>query len=169
VQPTAAHTSPWTTGEVVFGIPFLLGAVMQLAIPRVVPRESLPWLLIPVGALLFVAGGALIQLARRELRRLGQPTDPGHPTTRIVTTGVFSISRNPMYVGAAFLLAGIALVIGLPWSLVLLLPSLAACHYLLIRHEERYLAAKFPCEYCRYSANVHRWFGRSRTETGAEP
>jgi protein-S-isoprenylcysteine O-methyltransferase Ste14 len=72
-----------------------------------------------------------------------------------------------MYLGAAVFLAGTALAIGLPWSLVLILPSVAACHYLLIRPEERYLAARFPSEYHRYAANVHRWLGRSRRNTGA--
>jgi len=73
-----------------------------------------------------------------------------------------------MYLGAPFLLAGIALVVGLPWSLMLLLPSLAACHYLLVKPEERYLAARFPYEYRRYAATVHRWLGRSRTHRGPE-
>jgi protein-S-isoprenylcysteine O-methyltransferase Ste14 len=45
---------------------------------------------------------------------------------------------------------------------VLLIPSLVACHYILIAPEERYLAAKFGEEYRMYSASVQRWIGRAR-------
>jgi protein-S-isoprenylcysteine O-methyltransferase Ste14 len=57
---------------------------------------------------------------------------------------------------------GITLAANLPWVLVLLIPALVACHYVLIAPEERYLAAKFGEEYRRYAASVHRWIGRIR-------
>jgi protein-S-isoprenylcysteine O-methyltransferase Ste14 len=103
-----------------------------------------------------------IVLARRELARHGQPTDPGLPTNKLVTTGVFSVSRNPLYLGGISLLAGIALMLNILWSLVLLVPAFVACHYLLVVPEERYLAAKFGIEYAQYAADVRRWFGRVR-------
>jgi protein-S-isoprenylcysteine O-methyltransferase Ste14 len=114
------------------------------------------------GAGLIVAGVTLIVLARRELAQHGQPTDPGLPTGELVTTGVFSVSRNPLYLGGTCLLAGIALALNLPWSLALLLPAIVACHYLLIAPEERYLAAKFDKEYAQYTTSVRRLLGRVR-------
>jgi protein-S-isoprenylcysteine O-methyltransferase Ste14 len=75
---------------------------------------------------------------------------------------VFSVSRNPIYLGAGCFLVGVALAVNLPWALVLLLPSLVACHYVLIAPEERYLVAKFGEEYRVYAATVHRWIGRAR-------
>ncbi len=111
---------------------------------------------------MIIVGVALIVLARREFARRSQPTDPGRPTTQVVTTGVFSISRNPIYLGAACFLAGVALAVNLPWVLIFLLPSLVACHYVLIMPEERYLVAKFGEEYRAYAAAVHRWIGRAR-------
>jgi protein-S-isoprenylcysteine O-methyltransferase Ste14 len=109
-----------------------------------------------------IVGAAFIVRARREFAQRGQPTDPGRPTTRVVTTGVFSISRNPIYFGVACFLAGVALAVNLPWVLVLLLPGLVACHYVLIMPEERYLAVKFGEEYRVYAATVQRWIGRAR-------
>jgi protein-S-isoprenylcysteine O-methyltransferase Ste14 len=55
-----------------------------------------------------------------------------------------------------------ALVLNLWWSLVILLPAIAACHYLLIGPEERYLVARFDREYTQYTASVRRWLGRRR-------
>ena len=57
---------------------------------------------------------------------------------------------------------GLALVFNLPWVIVLLLPALVACHYILIAPEEQYLIDKFGEEYRLYSQKVARWLGRKR-------
>jgi len=158
----AAHKSWWQISEAVFGIPFLVAIALHLAVPLSFPGGWLRLAILPVGIAFAVVGVAFIILARREFARYGQPTDPGRPTSRIVTAGVFSISRNPLYLGVAFFVAGIALAVNLPWALVLLLPSLVACHYVLIAPEEKYLDAKFGEEYRAYVATVHRWIGRAR-------
>lgn len=160
----AAHNRWWQASEVVFGIPFLAAIALQLVVPLSLPSGFLALAVIPAGAALIIVGVALVVLARREFAQRGQPTDPGRPTSSIVTTGVFALSRNPIYLGAVCFLAGIALSADLPWVLVLLLPALIACHYILIAPEERYLAAKFAEEYRAYAASVHRWIGRARRQ-----
>jgi protein-S-isoprenylcysteine O-methyltransferase Ste14 len=158
----AAHERWWQISEVVFGVPFLVALALQLVVPLALPRGYLTPAIVLLGAALIVAGVALVVLARREFAGHGQPTDPGHPTSRVVTTGVFSVSRNPLYLGVVCVLLGIALAVNLLWVFVLLVPALVACHYVLIAPEERYLAAKFGEEYARYTATVHRWIGRGR-------
>jgi protein-S-isoprenylcysteine O-methyltransferase Ste14 len=148
----AAHTRWWETFEVVFGIPFLIAIALQLTLPLPLPRTFLTPARIPLGAALIIIGLAVVLLARRELAQQGQPTDPGRATSTVVTTGVFAVSRNPLYLGGVCMLIGIALAVGLPWVFVLLLPALVACHYLLIAPEERYLAARFGEDYARYAA-----------------
>jgi protein-S-isoprenylcysteine O-methyltransferase Ste14 len=155
-----AHKCWWQTFEVVFGIPFLVAIALQLVVPIPIPRGFLTPACIPTGIILIVVGVSLVFLARREFARYGQPTDPGLPTSKIISTGVFSISRNPLYLGGVFILAGISLALNLPWALILLIPSLVACHYILIAPEESYLAAKFGEQYRVYIAIVHRWIGR---------
>jgi len=162
VTANAAHTSRWRIAEVVFGGPFLLALVLHRVVPVSLPRGSygLAWII--GGGVLAVFGVAIVVLGRRELDRLGQPTDPGRPTTNIVTSGVYALSRNPLYLGATCVLAGVALLFNLPWVLILLLPSLVLCHFVLIAPEERYLAAKFGDEYRDYAHTVNRWLGRGR-------
>ncbi|MCB0106567.1 MAG: isoprenylcysteine carboxylmethyltransferase family protein [Caldilineaceae bacterium] len=157
----AAHRRWWQTFEVVFGIPFLVAIALQFTVPLSFPRGLFTPLLISGGAILMIAGVAIVVLARRAFARHNQPTDPGQPTKELVITGVFSVSRNPLYLGGLCILVGIALAFNLPWVLVLLLPALVACHYLLIAPEERYLAAKFGERYQRYTASVGRWLGRT--------
>jgi protein-S-isoprenylcysteine O-methyltransferase Ste14 len=153
-----AHKSWWQIFEVVFGIPFLVALALQWIVPISLPRG----IFILIGALFIIAGIALVVLARREFARHGQPTDPGLPTNEIITTGVFSISRNPLYLGGVCILVGISLAFNLPWAFVLLLPSIVACHYILIVPEERYLTARFGENYHMYTTTVHRWLGRKR-------
>lgn len=162
-----AHKRWWQIFEVVFGIPFLAAIALQLAVPLSLPRAPLTPAIILGGAILIIVGAALVVLARREFARRGQPTDPGLPTSKLVTTGVFSVSRNPLYLGGICVLVGIALAVDLPWVLVLLLPALVACQYVLVAPEERYLAATFGEDYRTYAASVHRWIGRARRPGGS--
>lgn len=158
----SAHRRRWQIFEVIVGLPFLAGVGLQLIAPVSLPRGSVAPVIVLAGVGLVVAGLTFIVGARRELARHSQPTDPGLPTTELVTTGVFAVSRNPIYLGGVCLLAGIALVFNLTWSLLLLVPAIAACRYLLIAPEERYLAARFGAEYTPYRASVRRWLGRAR-------
>ncbi len=158
----AAHRSGWQTFEMVFGIPFLAAIALEFVIPLSLPSGFLSPALIPGGIAMIIMGVILILLARREFAQHGQPTDPGRPTRKLVTTGVLSISRNPLYLGGVCTVVGIAMVFNLGWVLVFLLPSLVACHYILIAPEERYLAARFGKRYRSYAGTVSRWFGRKR-------
>lgn len=150
-----AHKHWWQSFEV-----FLAVLVLQLAVPLSFPARALRHSFIIGSATLVIVGATLIVSARRALAQQGQPTDPGRPTSSLVTTGVFAVSRNPLYLGGVCILAGIALAFNLPWLLALLPPAIIACHYVLIAPEERYLAAKFGKEYEVYAASVRRWMGR---------
>jgi protein-S-isoprenylcysteine O-methyltransferase Ste14 len=154
-----AHKSWWQIFEVVFGVPFIIALVLQRLIPFSFPRGIFTPVFISAGVLLLIVGIILVVLTRREFAKHGQPTDPGQSTSEMITTGVFSISRNPLYLGGILLLAGISLAFNLPWALILLLPSIVACHFILIAPEEKYLAVKFGEKYRLYTAAVHRWFG----------
>ncbi|MCA9874994.1 MAG: isoprenylcysteine carboxylmethyltransferase family protein [Anaerolineales bacterium] len=156
----SAHKRGWEIAEVVFGVPFLLSIGLQWAIPLSLPPGIFRLALIPIGIILILVGLGFIVQGRRELARYAQPTDPGHPTDKIVKTGVFTRSRNPLYLGSVLIFLGIALALNMLWALVTLLVSIVLCLYILILPEERYLAARFGAEYAEYMAAVHRWFGR---------
>jgi len=156
----AAHKSGWQIAEVVLGIPFLIAVAVHFAAPFPLAHGILRLVLIPAGFALVAIGIGVIVSARREFGRYRQPTDPGQPTRILIRTGVFSISRNPLYLGGALVFLGIALILNMVWALLALLVSLALCHVILIVPEERYLAAKFGEAYAEYCATVHRWLGR---------
>jgi protein-S-isoprenylcysteine O-methyltransferase Ste14 len=156
----SAHKSNWAIAEIVFGVPCLIGIGLQFVFPFSLYHGIVNNILVAVGITLIMTSIVFIVLSRRELSDYGQPTDPGHPTSKIVKTGMFSISRNPLYLSAVILFFGIGLMMNTFWVLVALLASIIACHFILIIPEERYLAAKFGEEYKDYTNIVHRWFGR---------
>lgn len=158
----SAHKRNWEIAEVVFGIPFLVSIVFHFIVPLSFPQGIFRQSLILAGIALIIIGLGFIILSRRELARYGQPTDPGYPTSQVVKTGVFAISRNPLYLASIIVLLGIALALNILWALVTLIVSIIICHYVLIVPEESYLIAKFGEEYRDYAATVHRWLGRSR-------
>jgi protein-S-isoprenylcysteine O-methyltransferase Ste14 len=90
-------------------------------------------------------------------RRAGTSMVPFNPTTVLVTTGPYRFSRNPMYLGMAFLYIALALAFGVIWALIVLPLVIAAVDQLVISLEEGYLVRKFGQPYCDYMARVRRW------------
>jgi protein-S-isoprenylcysteine O-methyltransferase Ste14 len=110
------------------------------------------------GAALLVSGFALGATGRREFAKAGTHVNPMKPTTVLVRSRPFTISRNPMYVAMGVAFTGIALLTRVAWLLILLPPVLALMHWGVVRREERYLAHKFGAEYEAYRARVRRYF-----------
>src|SRR5205085_5625723 len=107
-RSTAASTSSWLYSRRVYLGALLLG----LAAERLVTLRSfgIDWrLLAAIGALLFVAGAAMMVAAAGLFRRLGTNVPPSQPTTLIATTGPYRWTRNPMYLGMALIYAGLAI------------------------------------------------------------
>jgi protein-S-isoprenylcysteine O-methyltransferase Ste14 len=89
--------------------------------------------------------------------RAGTPVDPREAPTALVTEGPFQYTRNPAYVGLALTYAGLSLITGILWSLVLLPGDLVAVHRGVIQREERYLEEEFGSAYRGYLRRVRRW------------
>ena len=77
--------------------------------------------------------------------------------SRVVTGGIYRVTRNPMYVGLTALLTTWAVWLAMPWTL--LGPVLFAIfiHRFQILPEERVMSAKFGKEYDEYRKRVRRW------------
>jgi protein-S-isoprenylcysteine O-methyltransferase Ste14 len=110
-----------------------------------------------LGGLAVLAGAAIAIRGGRTLGRLGTPLSPSQPTVALATEGIFTRTRNPIYVGGGLALAGLAIGFALDWVLLLLLPSFVVLHYGVIVPEERYLERKFGGAYRRYKASAPRY------------
>lgn len=75
---------------------------------------------------------------------------------KLVTTGVFAASRNPVYVAFVMVLAGEFLI--LPhWLLLLYLLAGAMLFHRQVLREEAFLASHYGSEYELYRKRVHRY------------
>jgi protein-S-isoprenylcysteine O-methyltransferase Ste14 len=130
------------------------GAVIHLAMPL----PFLPGTLaVPLGVPLVAVALVLFSYSVAKFRVAGTPVPARKPTTVIVRTGPYSVSRNPIYLAFSVLQLGIAIWVNSVWLLATLLGAVALMHYVVIRREEQYLERKFGAQYLDYKASVRRW------------
>lgn len=139
--------------------PLLLGLLFNRKFPiPFLPRRSARVLGVPL-----IGGGALLgSWTYRKMRSadtpiIGEPLVPGRPTTTVITDGPFRYSRNPGYLGAAMVYAGIASLANAFWAILLLPVTLFVMRRTAIEREERYLEGEFGEEYLGYKGRVRRW------------
>lgn len=82
---------------------------------------------------------------------------PRQTPSALITTGIFRLSRNPIYLADLLILAGFSLIWGKPLGLVLV-PVLAWILFArFIQGEEARLRAMFGAEFEAYAARTRRW------------
>lgn len=145
---------PWP--PVVYG----LAVLAALALGRYFPMEAGS----QAGTVQFVAGCILIATgigldlwAVKTLLENHTTVMPHRCTTRLVTSGPFHLTRNPIYLGYTLLMAGLGLVLHNPWFLVTGIIAIALTTVYSIRKEERHLLSRFGFEFELYCRNVTRW------------
>lgn len=79
------------------------------------------------------------------------------PASSLETSGIYSFTRNPMYLSLMFLYCGIAFFKGNSWTFLLIPILILAVQYYVISREEKYLLRTFGKEYDRYRRKVRRW------------
>ena len=81
----------------------------------------------------------------------------GDPPLRLVVEGPYRFTRNPIYLGAAFLLFGLSLWRGSQMLLVAALAFLPAMHVFIVRVEEPATRRRLGAGYDEYRRRVPRW------------
>jgi protein-S-isoprenylcysteine O-methyltransferase Ste14 len=108
---------------------------------------------------LFAAGlaigiGAFLQF-RRAMTTIN-PMKP-HESSALVAGGLYAWSRNPIYVGDAIFLVGVALLVGNYLAFLFVALFIAYIDRFQIRPEERALRERFGADYDAYCRKVRRW------------
>ncbi len=114
---------------------------------------------IVLGVFAIVAGVLSASVGRRALTSRGTNVNPLRPTTALATDGIYSWTRNPLYVGGMLVMIGLTLIFALDWLLLLTVPSALILHFGIIKREEQYLERKFGDDYRQYKARVPRYLG----------
>jgi len=77
---------------------------------------------------------------------------------KLVRQGVFSLSRNPLYVGNMLIVLGLVVIYNSPWAYAIVLPGFFLAYVCIVSAEEEFLRRKFGAEYDQYCAEVNRFF-----------
>jgi protein-S-isoprenylcysteine O-methyltransferase Ste14 len=136
------------------GIGAILGWLRPLPL---LPTGSPAALRFGVGGGLVALGLVVMTLAVRAFRKAGTNVETPKPAITLVTDGICTRSRNPMYVALSLLFAGIGVLSDSGWLALLLVPYVAMLRIGVIAREERYLERKFGALYRAYRAHVRQW------------
>ena len=127
-------------------------------------RSPAPWMVIAGGV--FVAAGEALRLWG--VAHIGPASRTrGEEVARLVESGPFAWSRNPLYVGNLMLWSGAGLLAGRPIVAAAVVGVLAVHYRLVVAWEEQNLRARLGAPYEAYAARVSRWVGGGATVDGA--
>ena len=151
------HAGVVVPPPLLYAVPFVLGLLLQRVAPIPLGVDGARPVLRTVGGAVAGAGVLLGAWAVVTFRRAGTSPLPVRPTTAIVATGPYRVTRNPMYIGLALVYLGLTLIANAVWPLVLFPAAVVAIQVAVIAREERYLEAKFGDAYREYRSRVRRW------------
>lgn len=138
----------------------LILALAMWAVSRLTPTFEVDApLRIAAAVSIALIGGAFSAAGITAFRGARTTLNPMKPETAssLVTTGIYRLTRNPMYVGLLFVLAGWAAFLCAPWTLAGPVVFVAYMTRFQIAPEERALMSAFGEEYGSYRARVRRW------------
>ena len=79
------------------------------------------------------------------------------PANSLQTSGIYSFTRNPMYLSLLLLYSGLAILLGNWWTFILLPFLIIVVQLYVIKREENYLRHAFGEQYEVYMKRVRRW------------
>jgi len=126
----------------------------------VAPALQVPvFIRVATAAAISLAGGAFSLAGAISIRRAGTTVSATKPekTSSLVSSGIYTVTRNPMYVGLLLVLVGWAIFLSAAWALLGPLAFILYLNRFQIAPEERALSARFGADYSAYKSRVRRW------------
>jgi len=112
-----------------------------------------------IGVLLILIGSGIFLYCSHIFSVFGFGTPvPIEPPKQLMQEGIFSYSRNPIYIGYILILLGEFFLFGHSLLLIYSILSFLVLHFYIIYFEERGLENRFGIVYRQYKKNVPRWF-----------
>ena len=135
----------------------LVGLVLDRLLPLPFPVPTIDLVRWIIAGSLILIGLTLFAAGIRNFLQARTPVPTNEPTRALVTTGIHSWTRNPIYLGMFLLYGGIGVAARSPWILILTLPLAITIRYGVVAREEAYLERRFGTAYREYKARVRRW------------
>ncbi len=110
-----------------------------------------------VGVFTLALAGTLGGWALLEMTRHRTPVEPWKNPIRLVTSGPFRLSRNPLYLTLTTVIVALSIIANSAWLLAAGVALLLLLDRLVVRREEVVLEDIFGSEYMTYKSRVRRW------------
>lgn len=113
-----------------------------------------------ISIVLFLLSGFIIISGVYSFRLAKTTVNPIKPeqASALVTSGIYRVTRNPMYLGFALALFAWAIFLNNLYTVGLVVAFIIYLTYLQIIPEERILTKVFGDEFFKYQQQVRRWF-----------
>ena len=112
-----------------------------------------------LGTLIGLEGIIIIFLSIRLFKKNQTTIHPfkAHETTKLITSGIYSFTRNPMYLGLSSIQVAFGIYLGAYASIFLIPAFIIYITHKQIIYEEEILKKEFGEEYIKYLKSVRRW------------
>jgi protein-S-isoprenylcysteine O-methyltransferase Ste14 len=131
--------------------------VLCLMLARLVPL-GLPWgAAFWPGAVLLMLAVLLVLAALHAFFRARTTVIPHQQPSALITSGVFRLTRNPIYLADVLILLGLSLIWGSLLGLLLVPALFVLLERRFILAEEARLMAAFPDAFAAYCKATRRW------------
>lgn len=139
---------------------FVMAALLMWLVSKYMPAIDLPelvrWLIILTFLIFGAVMGLLGVFSFLKEETTVNPMEP-EKAESLVDTGVYNISRNPMYLALALVLIALAIYLKSLWSLPVVLLFMIYMTRFQIFPEERAMIKLFGDKYTDYMNRVRRW------------
>ncbi len=139
---------------IIFIVAMGLGYLFERLYP-LAKLNSYFWLLIGSTGIILCVG--VLGYAAFTFKNARTHIEPWRPATSLITTGLYSISRNPIYLTFIIFNVCLGLVLSNLWIVIFTVPAIWILKTYVISKEEAYLEATFLDKYITYKRKVRRW------------
>ncbi|MEA2048232.1 MAG: isoprenylcysteine carboxylmethyltransferase family protein [Campylobacterota bacterium] len=140
-----------------FLLTFALGIIFTYLYPWTITVYLDDTLVSSIGLLSLFVSLMLNIFAYKKFKGAKTSHAPFSRPTLLIQNGVFSLSRNPVYMALVLSECGLAFVFDTFWLMIAALLLLMLLDYFIVRYEEKILESIFTDEYKAYKKHTRRW------------
>lgn len=149
----SVHTYFWQTSDFLAAIAVTIGFALET---RYETTIGIPYTFL-IGVTTCGVGLLIIFLTKKQFRKHKQKSSLGNAPDTLITDGIFSYSRNPIYLGMVVIVCSFGILFDSWWLIGSGLLAALFMHTILILPEEAFLQKMFPIEFGVYKKKVRRW------------
>ena len=111
----------------------------------------------PIGILFILVSLIIFYISIKQFNKHSEDPIPTSPSNLIIINGIYSYTRNPMYLALLLMQIGIGMLLSVIHIVMFTVLTYLILKYFVIFPEEKYLEDKFGDIYVRYKKSVNRF------------